>query len=281
MTPILLCYLPELTNHPLVLSGRVDACHYIHCDPHHAQQPDLDNYKLWCDANPDREPIVSLGWLGVEGFDLNRLDDNGKLDGCTQAEFDRGMAGKGFKMTRDLAKCQSAFQFFRDHDVMPSKIHIDHEPSTTPDFRKPLIERARFDALRVAHFKKMLQQSQLYDSVDDIIVEFTQFSNNKRAMAFDYNGQRVPFNPVRDKFRSSTELYSRDVTTTIKLAAWLAAVDSPAMPVLSAVNPDMLRDQLDLCTQRKATPLIFIFNDPASYPSVDWQMARLAEVLQP
>jgi len=276
MTPMLYCNQPDLQNHTLVLSGAMDACLYVHCDPFHDTAADAIAARDWWLARPSRKRIVSLGWLGYEGFDIDRRDDNGVLVGCTQAEFDAGMAGRGFKMVRDLAKCREAQAIWKAAGVLPQVIHIDHEPTSTPDFRRPLPERARFDALRVTHFKAMLSASLLLPSATDIAIEFTQFSNNRRAWGVDYNGQRVPFNPVRDKFRSSTEMYSVDTTTTIKLAAWLAAVDDPSMPFLSAMNPDMLRDQLDLCGQRNATPFVYV--DPA-WNAVDWQMDRLEEAL--
>jgi hypothetical protein len=277
MTPILHCHLPGLSTHELVRTGAVNALHYIHCDPHHDQQPDLDAHAGWVAANPGRPNMVSLGWLGVEGFNIDQRDDNGVLDGCTQAEFDKGMAGRGFKMTRDLDKCRTAAAFWAKHNIYPSLVHIDHEPSSTPDFRLPLPERARFDALRCAHFKNMLNAAGIFPRLSDLVIEFTQFSNNDRAWATDYNCVRVPFNNVMRKFRSSTELYSKDPTTTVQLAAWLAACDDPSMPFLSAMNPDMLRDQLSLCDQWGATPFIYV--DPGFGSSVEWQMTKLEEAL--
>lgn len=275
--PIAYANLPEVLNHVVVTSGQVDVCHFIHCDQFHDTTAEAIAIRDWWLAHPNAPRIVSLGRLGCEGFNIDERDGDNVLIGCTQAEFDAGMAGRGFKMTRDLAKCREVYSVWKVAGTLPNTLHIDHEPTSVPTWQTPMPQRARFDSLRVTHFKAMLSGSMLLPAATNVVIEFTQFSNNRKAWACDYNGARCPFNAVRDKFRSSSEFYSVDNTTTIKLAAWLAACDDPTFPFLSAMNVDMLMDQLDLCEQRGATP--FVYFDPVFGSPASWQFDQLKYVM--
>ncbi len=265
-------------DHSLFSSGLVTPLHYVRCFPDDdiaGQMRGIVDY--WLD-HPTDIPALHIGWVGPEGFDINRFDSLGNLIGTTQGEFDRGMAGGGFRRERDTAACNTIASVCRTAGVWPKVIYINHEPESTPPHTEPLSVRARFNSLRMAHFKDMLSNATtksfitraasvltnlltpttLYTAAESIVIDFVQFSSKPNPFAWDYNGVRVPFNPSRAKFRPSTQMYSTpDGMATIKLAAWLASNPPGSMPIIQPANWEMFLDQYDLCEQRNCTPIIY------------------------
>lgn len=278
MKPLAVCANLAILTHPLIARGLADPIHYIHCDPFHDPKYDAANAARWWALNPGRTRAVQFGFLGVEGFDVDRVDANGELIGCTRQEFDDGVESGMFKKARDVGKLQAAREVFNAANLMPEVVHIDHEPTTTPSHTTPMPDRAKFNALRCGHFANMLMDAGLVPAAKHVVVEFTQFSRLAKPYGTDYNGARVPFNVPRPRFRSSCEFYSADpVNTTTRLAAWLAACEPGAMPLLSANNAKMLEEQLDLCEQYGATPILYF--DRVLGGSETWQAGQAEWVL--
>jgi len=303
MTPMLMCLEPWMVQHDVVRSGKVDPIHYIHTDPFHPSLDDCDRYLAWANENQHRPRLAQFGWLGVEGFSIDVRGDEvtnpdgtkspgpiveyppGKQYSTTANEFTRGMAGGGFKKVFDTQITKTIGDYIKASP--PQFCIVDHEPNTTPPYTDPLISRARFDQLRFDHIYNILRDAGLLSQCKNVVIEFTQFASDTDPMAWDFNAQRVPFNkPISRrapgtlnyvKAGSSSEFYSVDNTTVVKLAAWLAACAPGAFPILQPANTSMLQDQLDICNKYKATPVIYC--NPVFGGSIDWQMDRLGEAL--
>lgn len=316
MTPYLLCLEPRHANHEVCTSGLAHPIFQINISPAYwvslADQYAI--FKKWHRANPGRPIAVLWGRLGTEGFNIDELDSTGNLIGTTQAQFDRGMAGGGFKRDNDMLALTAVAEWMKNDNLLPTLNQIDHEPGSTPDWSKPLPERAEYNRLRVEHLYGCLRDARLLDRCTAMVVEFCQFASNpEAAMAWDYNGVRVPFNKPISRFQwrtmvytkvlSSSQFYSTDDRnrTTITLAAWLAECAPGAMPLLQPANVNMFIEQMRLCDKRKAVPIVYtnpVFNnkDLAEPPpglsreeraeferrrqgTMDWQVGQLQHAL--
>lgn len=279
MKPLAIATRSEVLDHPLIAQNHADPIHYIRCFPGDFVAAQAEKVLAWWLDNPSRHRAVEFGWIGPEGFDPERRDANGMLIGCTLPELAQGMLGRGFKRTRDTEMLREAHKVWGLEGVFPETIYINHEPWSTPSHTLAMTERARFNSLRINHFKDMLLDAGLYYPVSNIVIDFVQFSSRLNPYAWDYNGVRVPLIPPRRKFRSSAQFYSTpDGGATIKLAAWLASVPDPAIPLLQPANADMLADQLNLCAQHGSHQPILYF-DEIFGGSIPWQLSEAQKVL--
>jgi len=290
MTPMLMCLEPKMARHPAVAQGSVDPMHYVTVspvDPNHNTSTDIAVVMRWVSDNPKRPLHLQLGSLGKEGFNVDERDGDGNLIGCTPDEFARGMAGGGFKRTRDLETCRA----INASGLRPETILIDAEYTSQVPWNAPMVDRTKYDGFRFEHLYGILRDSGLLAKCKNVVVEFVQFSTDPNAQCWDYNGTRCPIlRPVSRRApgtlnyvrgASSSEFYSDGTKpvndATIKLAAYLSACASGAFPILQPANPSMLKDQLAICERYKATPVIYC--NPIFGGSVDWQMDRLGEAL--
>lgn len=278
MTPYLMCLEPRHANHEVCTSGLAHPIFQINISPAY-WVPLADQYaifKKWHRANPGRPIAVLWGRLGTEGFNIDERDATGNLIGCTRDQFERGMAGGGFKRTNDMAALTEVAAWMAADGLLPTLNQIDHEPSSTPDWRLPLPERAAYNLLRVEHLYGCLRDARLLDRCTTMVVEFCQFASTpETAFAWDYNGVRVPFNRPISRFQWRTMVYTKilssaqfystnDNRVTINLAAWLANCAPGAMPLLQTANVGMFMEQVRVCEKYKATPIVYLdprFND--------------------
>lgn len=240
-------------------------------------------------AHPTMPRCVSLNWLMVEGFDIDRTEAIG-LMGCTRAEFDDGVRRGVMKHARDTDRLRQAVTVWNRMGVNPifDLVHVDHEPESTP--ADAGMDQAAFDRLRMATLKAILAEAGIWTSTNRIALEFTQFSNRALPFAVDYNGAPVAFNRVMPKFASSTELYSRhpvnvdgdrhwqpDPLVFAKLALWLEVCDDPAFPLIDACFDRYTDHALSVCDYHGATPIVYV--DPEFGPTPENQCAWLGEAL--
>lgn len=204
-------------------------------------------------AHPVIHRAVSLGFVGVEGFDVDRRDSNGMLIGCTQEDYDAGIAAGFMPRARDSQKAKIAADIWLRYG-QPDVIHVDIEP-TTP---KPAnVSQERFDRLRIATVSSILNYAGLRP--ESVVIEFTAIGKAK-SYACNGDGVRVPVLPVSMRYKSSQEFYSvyqdgrANPLVTTKLAAFLGGVYPGACPWIDTLDRDYTDAAIGLCEQFSATP---------------------------
>ena len=200
---------------------------------------------------------VSLGFVGVQGFDVDRRDSNGVLIGCTQADYDAGVAAGIMPHARDAQRVKYAAAIWQGDGVPPDVVHVDIEPQTP----KPAnVSQEQFDRLRIATVSSILNFANLRPS--SVVIEFTAIGRAK-SYAVNGDGVRVPVLPVSTRYKGSQEFYSvrQDGTNNpfvaTKLAAFLGGVNSGACPWIDTLDRDFTDAALDLCDQFGATPMVW------------------------